>query len=130
MLMSNHELRYFCPQQNANKVNRQVLTLDEFTIREMRAFPQATGELAGLLRDIGLAAKRINVEVNKAGLVDILGEDGSVNVQGEDVKKLDVFANHQLMGVLQHGISCAGIGSEELEDVVIFDDDVSNKSKY
>ena len=49
-------------------VNRQVLTLDEFTIREMRAFPKATGELAGLLRDIGLAAKRVNVEVNKAGL--------------------------------------------------------------
>ena len=66
----------------------------------MRDFPKATGELSGLLRDIGLAAKRVNVEVNKAGLVDILGDTGDVNVQGEEVKKLDVFANNQFVGVL------------------------------
>ncbi|MEO9003267.1 MAG: class 1 fructose-bisphosphatase [Ginsengibacter sp.] len=111
-------------------VNRNVLTLDEFTIREMRAFPKATGELAGLLRDIGLAAKRINVDVNKAGLVDILGDTGTMNVQGEEVKKLDEFANNELTGVLRHGINCAGIASEELDDVVIFDDDISRNSKY
>src|SRR5665647_3341506 len=99
-------------------VNRQVLTLDEFTIREMRAFPKATGELAGLLRDIGLAAKRVNVEVNKAGLVDILGNTGEVNVHGEEVKKLDEYANDQFILVLKHGISCAGIASEELDDMV------------
>jgi fructose-1,6-bisphosphatase I len=111
-------------------VNRKVLTLDEFTIQQLRNFPHATGELSNLLRDIGLAAKRVNVEVNKAGLVDILGDAGMTNVQGEDVKKLDIFANNQLMGVLQHGISCAGIASEELDDIVIFDDEVSNQSKY
>jgi fructose-1,6-bisphosphatase I len=111
-------------------VNRKVITLDEFTIREMRAFPKATGELSGLLRDIGLAAKRVNVEVNKAGLVDILGDTGNVNVQGEEVKKLDEFANDQFTGVLRHGISCAGIASEELDDVVIFNDDISRDSKY
>ncbi len=111
-------------------VNRKVLTLDEFTIQELRNFPQATGELSSLLRDLGLAAKRVNVEVNKAGLVDILGDAGAVNIQGEEVKKLDVFANNQFMGVLQHGISCAGIASEELDDYVAFDDEVSRKSKY
>lgn len=111
-------------------VNRKVLTLDEFTIQQLRMFPNATGELSNLLRDIGLAAKRINVEVNKAGLVDILGDAGQINVQGEDVKKLDVYANDQFMGVLRHGISCAGIGSEELDDCVIFDDEISNNSKY
>jgi fructose-1,6-bisphosphatase I len=111
-------------------VNRQVLTLDEFTIKEMRAFPKATGELAGLLRDIGLAAKRVNVEVNKAGLVDILGDTGGINVQGEEVKKLDEFANDQFTGALRHGISCAGIASEELEDMVVFEDEVSCNSKY
>ncbi|HVS98030.1 MAG TPA: class 1 fructose-bisphosphatase [Puia sp.] len=111
-------------------VNRKVLTLDEFTLQQLRNFPNATGELSNLLRDIGLAAKRINVEVNKAGLVDILGDAGTVNVQGEDVKKLDVYANDQFMGVLRHGISCAGIGSEELDDSVVFDDDISNNSKY
>lgn len=110
--------------------NRKVLTLDEFTIQELRNFPAATGELSGLLRDIGLAAKRVNVEVNKAGLVDILGDYGSVNVQGEDVKKLDVFANNQFIGVLKHGISCGGLGSEENDDIVVFDDEVSNNSKY
>jgi fructose-1,6-bisphosphatase I len=111
-------------------VNRKVITLDEFTIREMRAFPKATGELAGLLRDIGLAAKRVNVEVNKAGLVDILGDTGNVNVQGEEVKLLDEFANDQFTRVLRHGISCAGIASEELDDVVIFDNEISRNSKY
>lgn len=111
-------------------VNRKVQTLDEFTIQQMRDFPNATGELANLLRDIGLAAKRINVEVNKAGLVDILGEAGQVNVQGEDVKKLDVYSNNQLMGVLKHGISCAGIASEEIDDFIAFNDPVSNQSKY
>jgi fructose-1,6-bisphosphatase I len=111
-------------------INRSILTLDEFTIKQLRQFPQATGELSSLLRDIGLAAKRVNVEVNKAGLVDILGDAGTVNVQGEDVKKLDIFANNQFMGVLQHGISCAGIASEELDDFVAFDDDVSRNSKY
>src|ERR1043165_6583333 len=111
-------------------INRNVLTLDEFTIQQLRDFPHATGELSGLLRDVGLAAKRVNVEVNKAGLVDILGDAGEVNVQGEDVKKLDVYANNQFMGVLQHGISCAGIASEELDDYIAFDDEVSKNSKY
>src|SRR5687767_2280572 len=111
-------------------VNRQVLTLDEFTIHQYRNYPGATGELSSLLRDIGLAAKRVNVEVNKAGLVDILGDAGLVNVQGEEVKKLDVYANDQFTGVLKHGISCAGIASEELDDFVAFDDVISQKSKY
>lgn len=111
-------------------INRRVQTLDEFTLQSLRDFPHATGELSMLLRDIGLAAKRVNVEVNKAGLVDILGDAGSVNVQGEDVKKLDVYANNQFIGVLKHGVSCAGVGSEENDDIVVFDDEKSNRSKY
>jgi fructose-1,6-bisphosphatase I len=111
-------------------ISRKVLTLDEYTIQQVRQIPNATGELSALLRDIGLASKRVNVEVNKAGLVDILGDAGSVNVQGEDVKKLDVFANDQFTGVLRHGISCAGIASEELDDYVAFEDTVSRNSKY
>jgi fructose-1,6-bisphosphatase I len=109
---------------------RKLMTLDEFTIQQLRNFPAATGELSGLLRDIGLASKRVNVEVNKAGLVDILGDAGAVNVQGEDVKKLDVFANNQFINVMHHGIHCAGVGSEEIDDIVIFDDEISNNSKY
>jgi fructose-1,6-bisphosphatase I len=113
-----------------NNINRKIYTLDEFTIQQTKGFPNATGELSGLLRDIGLAAKRVNVEVNKAGLVDILGNAGSINVQGEDVKKLDLFANSQFMGVLQHGVSCAGVVSEELDDYIAFDDVVNRDSKY
>lgn len=110
--------------------NRQVLTLDEFTIQQYRKIPNATGELSTLLRDIALAAKRINVEVNKAGLVDIIGDAGTTNVQGESVKKLDVYANNQMVGVLKHGISCSGVCSEEMDDFVVFNDEMSNKSKY
>ena len=111
-------------------INRKVSTLDEFTIQQLTEFPKATGELSQPSAGYRACAKRVNVEVNKAGLVDILGDAGSINVQGEDVKKLDIFANNQFMGVLQHGISCAGIGSEELDDIVVFDDEVSNNSKY
>lgn len=111
-------------------VNRKVQTLDEFTIQQLRDFPQATGELSHLLRNIGLAGKRVNTEVNKAGLVDILGDFGTVNVQGEEVKKLDIYANDQFTGVLQHGIACAGIASEELDDFVAFNDAKSVNSKY
>ncbi|WP_341837316.1 class 1 fructose-bisphosphatase [Chitinophaga pollutisoli] len=107
-----------------------MLTLDEFTIQQLKRFPNATGELSGLLRDIGLAAKRVNVEVNKAGLADILGDTGGMNVQGEEVKKLDVYANTHFTEVLQRGISCAGVGSEEMDDYIAFEDDVSRQSKY
>lgn len=83
------------------------------------------------MRNIGLAAKRVNVEVNKAGLVDILGDHGSINIQGEEVKKLDIYANDQFTGILlRHGISCAGIASEELDEFVAFDDAKSVNSKY
>lgn len=111
-------------------VNRNILTLDEFTLTQLRQFPSATGELSRLLRDLALAAKRVNVEVNKAGLVDILGDAGAINVQGEDVKKLDEFANSQFVGVLKHGISCAGVCSEEMDEFEVFDDEISNQSKY
>ncbi len=110
--------------------SRQVFTLDEFRIQETKSFPHATGELSALLRDIALAAKRINVEVNKAGLVDILGKVGATNIQGEEVMKLDEFANAHLEVVLRHGISCAGIASEEFDEFIHFDDEVSRNSKY
>lgn len=109
---------------------RRLITLDEFTIQQLRQFPSATGELSGLLRDLGLAAKRVHAEVNKAGLGDILGDACRINVQGEEVKKLDLFANNQFVRVLQGGIHCAGFGSEENEDVLIFDDELSNQAKY
>ncbi len=110
--------------------SRKLITLDEFTIQELRNFPQATGELSGLLRSIGLAGKRINAEVNRAGLVDILGAAGAENVQGEEVQKLDDFANKTLLDLLNHSLYCAAACSEENENVILFDDPISNSSKY
>jgi fructose-1,6-bisphosphatase I len=109
---------------------KKTLTLDEFTIQQLRMFPHATGELSSLLRDIGLAAKRIYAEVSKAGLVDIIGAAGYKNVHAEAVQQLDAFAQNQLRSVLRNGLSCAGIASEEMDDIEVFDDVMNNKSKY
>ncbi len=111
-------------------MNRDVLTLEEFRKQELRSLPNATGELSNLLRDIALAAKRVNIEVNKAGLVDMLGPAGWTNIQHESVQKLDEFAHKQFMEVLRRGISCAGIASEERETFIAFDEELCNQSKY
>lgn len=109
---------------------RKLITLDEFTIQETRKFPQATGELSSLLRDIGLSCKMINKQVRKAGLVDILGKHGATNVQGEEQMKLDVYANETLISVLKNSTDCAGIASEENDDHLGFEDTFSANSKY
>ncbi|MFM2268173.1 MAG: hypothetical protein RL757_1614 [Bacteroidota bacterium] len=97
---------------------RRIVTLDEFIIRRQNDFEYAAGELTGLLRDIGVAAKIINREVNKAGLVNILGMDGSQNVSGDSVQKLDLYANEKLIECLGNSGECAGIASEELDEFV------------
>jgi fructose-1,6-bisphosphatase I len=109
---------------------RKLITLDEFTIQETRQFPQATGELSALLRDIGLACKIINKQVLKAGLVDILGKHGATNIQGEEQMKLDIYANDMLISVLQNSADCAGIASEENDEFLPFTDAYSVNSKY
>ena len=107
-----------------------IETLDEFVIRKQTEFPDARGDLSRLLRDIGLAAKIVNREVNKAGLVDILGSTGKMNVQGEEVKKLDVFANRRFIAALELGGQCCGVASEENKDFITFRDGVSKDANY
>jgi fructose-1,6-bisphosphatase I len=109
---------------------RKLITMDEFTIQETRKFPNATGELSALLRDIGLACKIINKQVLKAGLVDILGKHGATNVQGEEQMKLDIYANETLINVLQSSADCAGVASEENDEHVCYTDEFSVNSKY
>lgn len=94
----------------------KLVTLDEFIIQRQRDFPFSTGELSGLLRDIGVACKIINREVNKAGLVDITGATGEVNIQGEEVKKLDEFADQTLIDCLKNSGEACGYASEEQDD--------------
>ncbi len=108
----------------------QVVTLGQFIIERQADFPYAKGELSRLLRDIGIASKIVNREVNKAGLVDILGEAGEINIQGENVKKLDVFANEQFISALTSGGECCAVGSEENEHVVDINSLVSKNAKY
>lgn len=110
--------------------SRKLITLDEFTIQQTRAFPKATGELSALLRDISLACKLINKQVNKAGLVDIIGKFGATNVQGEEQMKLDIYSDEMLINVLRNSNDCAGIASEENDDFIAFEDDYSTNSKY
>jgi fructose-1,6-bisphosphatase I len=65
-----------------------ITTLNEFIIKRQTDFPYAKGELSRLLSHFGIAAKIVNKKINKAGLVDILGASGNINVQGEDQKSL------------------------------------------
>lgn len=108
----------------------KVTTLDEFISLRQNDFAYASGELSGLLRDIGLASKIINRAVNKAGLVDILGSLDSENVQGEQQKKLDVFANEQFINALRNSGQCAGIASEEMDDILPFKEEKAKYAKY
>ena len=78
----------------------RALSLQQFIIQQERQHPEATGEFTNLLTDIALAAKIINREVTRAGLVDILGLTGTENVHGEKVTKLDRFAHETIYAVL------------------------------
>ena len=109
--------------------HRNLVTLGEFIIERQADFPYAKGELSSLLSDISIAAKIVNREVNKAGLVNILGEAGSDNIQGESQKKLDVFANEQFLAALASGGECAGVASEENDEIILFDGP-SSSGKY
>ncbi|MGL4906627.1 MAG: class 1 fructose-bisphosphatase, partial [Plesiomonas sp.] len=105
-------------------------TLGEFIVEKQQDFPHATGELTSLLAAIKLAAKIIHRDINKAGLVDILGANGLANVQGESQMKLDVYANDKLKAALQARGEVAGIASEEEDDIVIFEGDRGCNAKY
>lgn len=108
----------------------RIITLDEFIIRRQKDFPYASGELTGLLRDIGVAAKIINREVNKAGLLNILGVADSENASGDSVQKLDLYANEKLIDCLKNSGECCGIASEENEDFLPLPAIESKSSKY
>jgi fructose-1,6-bisphosphatase I len=105
-------------------------TLGQFIIEKQGDFPYAKGELSRLLRDIGIAAKIVNREVNKAGLMDILGQAGSTNIQGESQQKLDVYANDQFISALRSGGECCIVASEENEEIIPINDAVSKNAKY
>ena len=96
-----------------------LITIERHILEQQKFFPEAHGELTDLLNDVAFAAKLVRKEVVRAGLVDILGFTGSTNVQGEEVKKLDIFANEKIISAIgQHG-RFAIMGSEENEEIII-----------
>lgn len=97
----------------------KLITLGEFIIEHQSQFKYAEGELSRLINSIRLAAKVVNHEVNKAGLVDITGASGETNIQGENQQKLDVYANDVFMQTLKNREIVCGVASEEEDDFVI-----------
>jgi fructose-1,6-bisphosphatase I len=95
-----------------------VITIERFIIEQERLYPEATGELSNLLYDIALGAKIIAAAVRRAGILNILGSAGAINVQGEEQQKLDVFANEALKNSMSHTGRVCVMASEEDEEVI------------
>ena len=112
-------------------MQRKTKTLGEFIIENQAEFKYSSGELSKLINAIRLAAKVVNHEVNKAGLVDILGAAGDTNVQGENQQKLDVLANEKFIQTLKNREIVCGIASEEEDDFIsINSQDKQHQNKY
>ena len=107
-----------------------ITTLGQFIIERQHEFQYAKGELSRLLRDIGIAAKVISREVNKAGIAEIIGDTGEVNVQGEDVKKLDIIGNEMFIKTLTRGGECCVFASEEEENIIPLQGVFSKNGNY
>jgi fructose-1,6-bisphosphatase I len=108
----------------------KITTLNDFITLRQKDFPYATGELSSLLAHIGTAAKIVNKKINKAGLVDIIGRAGMVNIQGENQQKLDVFADRVFTDALRSSGECCGIATEENQNEIVFSDKLARKGKY
>ncbi len=112
-------------------MSRKNQILGEFIIENQASFKYTSGELSRLINSIRLAAKVVNHEVNKAGLVDIIGAAGDTNIQGEDQQKLDVYANEKFIQTLKNRNIVCGIASEEEDDfITINSQDENNQNKY
>lgn len=107
-----------------------ITTLNDFIIQKQKDFPYARGELSSLLHHIGTAARMVNTKIRRAGLVEILGKAGSVNIQGESQQKLDVFADEVFINALLSSGECCGLASEENQDEIIFTDAFGRDGKY
>jgi fructose-1,6-bisphosphatase I len=110
--------------------NYNITTLGDFITLKQKDFPFAKGELSGLLHHIGTAAKMVNKKINKAGLVDIMGRSGEINIQGENQQKLDIFADEVFISALLSSGECCGVATEENEHEIVFSDTFALNGKY
>lgn len=108
----------------------KIETLDEFILKRQDEHAHSSGSFSRLLRDIGIAAKIVNREVNKAGLVNILGVEGSQNTTGDEVQKLDIFANEKFIETLSMSGEVCGIASEENSDFIIPEIPENKEAEY
>ena len=99
-------------------MSSSVVTIDRHIIDQERKHPDASGSFSRLLYDLALAAKIISREVNKAGLIDILGKTGDMNVQGEEVQKLDAYAEEVIVKAMDHAGHLCCMVSEEHDDII------------
>src|SRR5690606_26871035 len=114
-----------------NQMAKLNQSLGEFIIENQNEFKYSSGELSRLINSIRLAAKVVNHKVNKAGLVDILGNAGNSNIQVEDQQKLDVFANEVFINTLTNREIVCGIASEEEDEfITIKGRNEKNDNKY
>lgn len=100
-----------------------LTTIERHIAETQRRFPEARGSFSGLLNNIAFATRLISAQVRKAGLVDVLGETGDENVQGELVMKLDRIADVTLIRVVANGGYVCAMGSEERADLIPLRDD-------
>jgi fructose-1,6-bisphosphatase I len=100
-----------------------IITLSRHIVEQERLHPEATGAFSNILYDIALAAKIISREVNRAGLVDVVGSAGRLNVHGEEVRKLDEFANDVIFRALDHTGNLCVMASEEVEEPIAIPDE-------
>jgi fructose-1,6-bisphosphatase I len=107
-----------------------ITTLNDFIILRQKDFHYAKGELSSLLTHIGTAAKLVNKKINKAGLVDIIGRNEIVNVQGESQQKLDIYADEVFINALHASGECCGILTEENQEEIVFTGKLARKGKY
>jgi len=110
--------------------NYKITTLNDFIILRQKDFPYAKGELSSLLHHIGTAAKMVNKKINKAGLIDLIGSSGEMNIQGENQQKLDVYADEVFINALLSSGECCGVATEENENEIIFSDTFASQGKY
>ena len=103
-----------------------IRTLGNYIAAKEKSFPGGELKFSSVMASVRLAAKIVSNEVNKAGITeDIIGSMGKENVQGEIQQKLDVFADKHFVTAMRFNGGVAGVGSEEHEEIIQFDEEDS-----
>ena len=105
-------------------------TLEQFIIENQLVYQESTGSFSRLLRDISVAAKLVNWHMRRAGIVDVFGSTGEINVQGEVQQVMDALAHKEFVRALRRGGECCLIGSEEHSEAIPIRAGVESEGKY